>query len=702
MKRISLTLLAFLLVMSSACTGWNRTAGQNPSATATATLSGTVVNAELQLLLGTFTIEGTELAVTADQAEVLLPLWQSLQALSPAQAAGVPDQAGITPESPTPAAEMEAQIEALVRQIQAVMTPDQLDAISRVQVSQQTILAVIQARGVHFHGSWPTHTPQPGTGGETAQETAVTDSSQASQATSPASGPSSSGTGGAGSDDDDDNHGAVFPIGGSPAAQLDFVTSRLIDALIHLLEDKAGGAAGSADSSAGSTPIGTPVQDNLSESTLSSVAALPTETPVPPTLESTPTAASILGVVPYSAPVSTLYRLLGGTDRQTGRTYTAFMAGDSAVYVTNSGRLILTDSILSTTGNSSSSDDVDRYGLNAGVLADEGGTVSVSNSRVSSSGIGAYGIFSTGPGTSVNLANGLVATTGEHGWALVASQGGALVLAYGEVVTSSSNAVALAAGQHGTITLTDATVRTYGTGSAGIYAAGQVTVEGSTLSANGAEAAIIEGAGAIALTDSRLTSSEGGRWGVLIFGGTSGNNRGDLGLFRMTGGSLSYTAADGPLFFVTDGAGVIDLKGVELSAASGTLVRAAAGDWGSPGSNGGTVFLEANGQALSGDLVADNLSSITIKLTGGSSLLGAIDADATAQTAYLELDPSSTWTVTADSHLTCLTDPDGISGTQITNVVGNGHTVSYDRAACPALGGQTYDLAGGGSLAPAK
>jgi hypothetical protein len=43
-----------------------------------------------------------------------------------------------------------------------------------------------------------------------------------------------------------------------------------------------------------------------------------------------------------------------------------------------------------------------------------------------------------------------------------------------------------------------------------------------------------------------------------------------------------------------------------------------------------------------------------------------------------------------------------IFGTTITNIHGNGHTVTYDPSlsATPALGGKTYSLAGGGQLVP--
>lgn len=46
------------------------------------------------------------------------------------------------------------------------------------------------------------------------------------------------------------------------------------------------------------------------------------------------------------------------------------------------------------------------------------------------------------------------------------------------------------------------------------------------------------------------------------------------------------------------------------------------------------------------------------------------------------------------------TDPGGISGTQITNVIGNGNTVTYDKSKNPGLNGLTYTLQNGGKLVP--
>jgi hypothetical protein len=145
------------------------------------------------------------------------------------------------------------------------------------------------------------------------------------------------------------------------------------------------------------------------------------------------------------------------------------------------------------------------------------------------------------------------------------------------------------------------------------------------------------------------------------------------------------------------------LEGVEVTAGSGVLLSAAAGNWGNQGSNGGTANLVADAQSLTGGVVADSISTVALTLQNGSTLTGSIDAGGSAREARLTLDGTSTWTVTADSQLTSLTLGGGISGDTITAITGNGHTIYYDAgdSANGALGGRTFSLNGGGTLQPA-
>ena len=116
----------------------------------------------------------------------------------------------------------------------------------------------------------------------------------------------------------------------------------------------------------------------------------------------------------------------------------------------------------------------------------------------------------------------------------------------------------------------------------------------------------------------------------------------------------------------------ITLSDVAITNRAAELLNPSAGSWGAADSNGSTMLFTADNEALNGSPVAAEISSIMAVLRNGTTLSGAIDSPA------LSLDASSTWTVTGDSTLTPLSDTAGISGSAITNIVGNGHTVRYD------------------------
>lgn len=386
-----------------------------------------------------------------------------------------------------------------------------------------------------------------------------------------------------------------------------------------------------------------------------------------------------------------------------GTSYDSATADLSSVCVINGGTLTLMNPTITKTGDSSSSDNSSFYGLNAAVLAGSGSQVTITGGVVTASGVGANGVFATGQGASVTLSNVTIHASGDGAHAVMATLGGTLALTGVNMTTSDAHSGAIATDRgSGTITVIGGTVETTGTDSPGIYSTGVISVSGATITATGSEAAVIEGGNSIYLENTGLSSSFEDKWGVMIYQSMSGDAEGTRGTFTMNGGSLAYTSTSGPLFYVNNSTGIITLKGVAVTAGSGTLIQAAANSrWGTAGANGGNVVFTADGQALTGDMAADYISTIAATLRNGSSLTGAINAEHTAKSVSLALDASSTWTVTTDSYLTCLDDSGGISGTTITNITGNGHNVYYDATACSALGGRTFGLDGGGNLKPA-
>jgi hypothetical protein len=103
---------------------------------------------EMQLLVGTFKLEDTDLAVTADQAEQLLPLWQTLQSLA---------------TSSTAATE---EINAVVNQIKSTMTTQQIDEITAMKLTQQDVMSVMGDAGLSFGRSDASSTPNASSGSD--------------------------------------------------------------------------------------------------------------------------------------------------------------------------------------------------------------------------------------------------------------------------------------------------------------------------------------------------------------------------------------------------------------------------------------------------------------------------------------------------------------------------------------------------------
>jgi hypothetical protein len=134
MKKVLFILTVFvLLFMLVAC---GKTSSQTTQVGASTSLSTAT-----ELLVGTFKLEETDLAVTSDQAKQLLPLWMMLQSLS---------------TNSTAATE---EIQAVVDQIKSTMTSDQMDAITAMALTQSDVLALMSQNGASANRSGAASTP---------------------------------------------------------------------------------------------------------------------------------------------------------------------------------------------------------------------------------------------------------------------------------------------------------------------------------------------------------------------------------------------------------------------------------------------------------------------------------------------------------------------------------------------------------------
>jgi hypothetical protein len=124
MKNLAISILAILMLTLTACGA--ASSGTQP---ASAPQNGSLP-IQMQILIGTFKLEGTDQAITSQQAAELLPLWQVYKDLSSSDTAAL------------------EEIDGLIQQIQDSMTSDQMKAITDMNLTRQDMFTVMQDQGI--------------------------------------------------------------------------------------------------------------------------------------------------------------------------------------------------------------------------------------------------------------------------------------------------------------------------------------------------------------------------------------------------------------------------------------------------------------------------------------------------------------------------------------------------------------------------
>ncbi len=360
----------------------------------------------------------------------------------------------------------------------------------------------------------------------------------------------------------------------------------------------------------------------------------------------------------------------------------SFSAADpdsSALQVGRGEQRAVGASTITKSGDSSSTDSSSFTGLNAAVLVTGGGSLALNGTTVETSGTGANGIFATGTGSAATMQDVTVKTDGSFAHALDVTDGGSITAVSADLTTAQDHSSAIATDRGGgDIQVTGGTARTEGGLSAVIYSTGIIDVCGLTGSSALAEAIVVEGANSVQASSSNLA---GGTHGAYIYSSTPGGSGG--GTLTLSGGTL--TAQNGNAVLVDGVSATINLSNAaKLDPGSGSVLSV---------TNNGSASASLTETELEGQLTADPGSSLDLSLTANSKITG------TLSNVGVELDNTSTVDLTADSSATSVTGA-LVTGSEITNITGNGHTLTYDPLAegNGYLNGQDYDLAGGGTL----
>ena len=324
-------------------------------------------------------------------------------------------------------------------------------------------------------------------------------------------------------------------------------------------------------------------------------------------------------------------------------------------------------------------DEADFYGENAAVYAANGGTLTLKDMVVKTDGTHANAVFSYGEGTTVNIANAYIETSGNCSGGLMTTGGGTMNAENLTINTSGNSSAAIRSDRGGgTVNVTGGNYTTSGTGSPVIYSTADITVSDATMTSTASQGVVVEGKNAVTLNNVNLTAdnnkknSDKSSWyqAVMIYQSMSGDAAEGVSRFAMNGGTL--TNQNGDVFFINNTATEITLKNAQITNnGEGVFLRAAAAGWGSEGSNGGQVTLNASNQIINGDMIVDSVSHLNLYLSNNASFTGAINSSGQDGEVYVEIEGGSIWTLTGDSYITGMT-----CGANAINL--NGHKLFID------------------------
>ena len=324
----------------------------------------------------------------------------------------------------------------------------------------------------------------------------------------------------------------------------------------------------------------------------------------------------------------------------------------------NKASITINSSVFDKTGNTTNDDNSNFRGQNAVVLGIEGSQTSIKNSNITSNSIGSNAVFATGEGSVINVENTNIHTKGDSSRGLDATYKGTVNGKNLTITTEGAHSATLATDRgEGTITAEAAKLTTSGTGSPVIYSTGNITANNVNGVANKSEIGVVEGKNSITLTNSNVTGYHDN--GFMLYQSFSGDAESGIARLKAENNTLT-THGTGAFIYVNNTTAEADLTGnTILMPNTTTLVKAAADSrWGKDGENGGHLTLRASNQELSGNIVADSISTIAIDMANGSSLVGAINTDNTAKEITLKLSKDSSWTLTGDSYIKSLTNED--------------------------------------------
>jgi len=324
----------------------------------------------------------------------------------------------------------------------------------------------------------------------------------------------------------------------------------------------------------------------------------------------------------------------------------------------NKAVIDIENSVFDKAGNTTSDDNSNFRGQNAVILGIDGSQINIKGSNITSNSKGSNAVFATGEGSVINVENTNIHTKSDSSRGLDATYKGTVNGKNLTITTEGAHSATLATDRgEGTITAEAAKLTTSGEGSPVIYSTGNIIVNNVNGIANNSEIGVVEGKNSITLTNSNVTGYKDN--GFMLYQSFSGDAESGIARLKAENNTLT-THATGAFIYVNNTTAEVDLSNNTISMPNtSTLVKAAADSrWGKTGENGGHLTLRTSNQELSGNIMADSISTIALDMTNGSSLVGAVNTDNTAKEVTVKLSKDSNWILTGDSYVKSLSNED--------------------------------------------
>ena len=333
-------------------------------------------------------------------------------------------------------------------------------------------------------------------------------------------------------------------------------------------------------------------------------------------------------------------------------------ADQNAFIGKNKAVIDIENSVFDKTGDTTSDDNSNFRGQNAVVLGIEGSQINIKGSNITSNSKGSNAVFATGEGSVINVENTNIHTKSDSSRGLDATYKGTVNGKNLTITTEGAHSATLATDRgEGTINAEAAKLTTSGEGSPVIYSTGNIIVNNVNGIANNSEIGVVEGKNSITLTNSNVTGYKGN--GFMLYQSFSGDAESGIARLKAENNTLT-THATGAFLYVNNTTAEVDLSNNVISIPNtSTLVKATADSrWGKTGENGGHLTLRTSNQELSGNIMADSISTIALDMTNGSSLVGAVNTDNAAKEVTVKLSKDSNWILTGDSYVKSLNNED--------------------------------------------